>query len=109
MPLDPQNLGIASLVLLAVLGYWLLFGLLVWQFGKRREWARKILLVLAYLYLFGSGGLILQLALAGPVQGDLLYKVYYYAVRIFFCFMSAFLAFYLVKPSVRNAPLDHRH
>lgn len=95
--------GVASIVLLAVLGYWSLFGLLTWHLGKRRAWARKILLVLAYLHLFGTSGLILQLALVGPIQGDLLYRVYYYAQGIVFGLVSAFLVTSLAKPSVRNA------
>ena len=94
---------VAIIVLLAVLGYWLFFGLLAWQLGKQREWARKILLVLACFQLFASSGLILQLALVGPVQGDMLYRVYYYAMRIVFCLVSAFLASYLAKSSVRDA------
>jgi hypothetical protein len=61
-----QMEAIASIVLLALLGYWLFFCLLVWQLGRLREWARRILLVLIYLNLIGSGGLILQLALVGP-------------------------------------------
>ena len=40
---------LASIVLLAVLGYNLLFLVLAWQLGKQREWIRKTLLVLAYL------------------------------------------------------------
>src|SRR5258708_20393135 len=71
-----------SIVLLAVLGYWLFFCLLVWQLGRLREWARRVLLVLVYLYVIGIGGQILQLALVGPIQGSMLYKVYYYGVRI---------------------------
>src|SRR5258708_25577274 len=58
--------AIASIVLLAVLGYWLFFCLLVWQLGRLREWARRVLLVLVYLYVIGiRGELILQLALVG--------------------------------------------
>ena len=92
-----------SIVLLAVLGYWLFFCLLVWQLGRLREWARRVLLVLAYLNVIGIGGQFLQLALAGPIQGSMLYKVYYYGVRIIVVIINALLSYYLTKPSVRDA------
>src|SRR5258708_22056889 len=63
-----------SIVLLAVLGYWLFFCLLVWQLGRLREWARRVLLVLAYLNVIGIGGQFLQLPLACPIQGSMLYN-----------------------------------
>jgi hypothetical protein len=94
---------IASIVLLAVLGYSLFFCLLVWQLGRLREWARRVLLVLAYLYVIGSGGQFLQLALVGPIQGSMLYKVYYYGASIIFVIISALLPYYLTKSSVRDA------
>src|SRR5258707_14738550 len=62
--------AIASIVLLAVLGYWLFFCLLALQLGRLREWARRVLLVLAYLNVISSGAQILQLALVGPIQGS---------------------------------------
>jgi hypothetical protein len=92
-----------SIVLLVVLGYSLFFCLLVWQLGRLREWARRILLVLAYLYVIGSGGQFLQLALVGPIQGSMLYKVYYYGASIIFVIISALLPYYLTKSSVRDA------
>ena len=90
-------------MLLAVLGYWLFFCLLVWQLGRLREWARRILLVLVYFNLVSSGGLILQLALVGPIQGNMLYKVYYYGARIIFAMINASLSYYLARSSVRDA------
>ena len=93
-----------SIVLLVVLGYSLFFCLLVWQLGRLREWARRILLVLAYLNVISSGGeLILQLALVGPIQGSMLYKVYYYGASIIFVMINALLSYYLAKSSVRDA------
>jgi len=92
-----------SIVLLVVLGYSLFFCLLVWQLGRLREWARRVLLVLVYLYVIGIGGQILQLALVGPIQGSMLYKVYYYGVRIIVVIINALLSYYLTKPSVRDA------
>lgn len=92
-----------SIVLLVVLGYSLFFCLLVWQLGRLREWARRVLLVLVYLYVIGIGGQILQLALVGPIQGSMLYKVYYYGVRIIVVIINALLSYYLAKSSVRDA------
>jgi hypothetical protein len=92
-----------SIVLLAMLGYWLFFCLLVWQLGRLREWARRILLVLAYLNVIGIGGQILQLALVGPIQGSMLYKVYYYGANIIFVMINALLSYYLARSSVRDA------
>jgi hypothetical protein len=94
---------IASIVLLAILGYWLFFCLLVWQLGRLREWARRILLVLVYLNVIGFGGQILQLALVGPIQGSMLFKVYYYGVRIIVGIIYSLLSYYLAKSSVRDA------
>jgi hypothetical protein len=93
-----------SIVLLAMLGYSLFFCLLVWQLGRLREWARRILLVLAYLNVIGSGGeLILQLAFVGPIQGSMLYKVYYYGGSIIFAMINVSLSYYLARSSVRDA------
>jgi hypothetical protein len=98
-----QMEAIISIVLLAMLGYSLFFCLLVWQLGRLREWARRILLVLAYLYVIGIGGQILQLAFVGPIQGSMLYKVYYYGTNIIFVMINALLSYYLAKSSVRDA------
>jgi hypothetical protein len=94
---------LASIVLLAVLGYNLFFLVLAWQLGKRREWTRKILLVLAYLGMLGFGGVIMQPFIDGPIQGNLLYKIYYYGIRIIYVLLNASLASYLTKSSVRDA------
>lgn len=93
-----------SIVLLIVLGYSLFFCLLVWQLGRLREWARRILLGLSYLNVISSGGeLIVQLAFVGPIQGSMLYKVYYYGVRIIGGIIYSLLSYYLAKSSVRDA------
>ena len=93
-----------SIVLLIVLGYSLFFCLLVWQLGRLREWARRILLVLAYLNVISSvGELIVQLAFVGPIQGSMLYKVYYYGTNIIFVMINALLSYYLAKSSMRDA------
>ncbi len=83
---------LASIFLLGILGYHLCFLLLAWQLRKRREWIRKILLVLVYLGILGFWGTILQLILDGPIQGPLLYKIYYYTVRIILVLIDASLA-----------------
>ena len=64
---------------------------------------QQALLVLAYLNVIGSGALILQLALVGPIQGSMLYKVYYYGGRIIFAMINVSLSYYLAKSSVRDA------
>ncbi|MFL5701809.1 MAG: hypothetical protein ACJ8AG_03150 [Ktedonobacteraceae bacterium] len=92
-----------SIVLLAMLGYWLFFCLLVWQLGRLREWARRILLGLAYLNVIGIGWEILQLAFVGPIQGSMLYKVYHYGGSIIFAMLNVSLSYYLAKSSVRDA------
>jgi len=99
-----QQAGIVTIIALpAILGYWLFFGFLAWQLGKQREWARKIMLVFAYIQLFGNGWLILRQDLVSPVQKDMLYKVDSYVVGIVFGLLSAFLAFYLSRSAVRDA------
>jgi hypothetical protein len=94
---------LASIVLLAVLGYHLFFLILAWQLGKLHEWMRKTLLVLAYLGLFGLAGAIMRLAHEGPIQGNMLYKIYYYGIRIIVALVDASLVSYLTRPSVRDA------
>lgn len=98
--------------LLVLLGFDLLYLVPVWQLERRREWARKILLGLAYFGSFGFGMMIMGISwdvFTAVIQGNMLHKIDYvykidgYVFGIIYGLLSMSLRSFLTKASVRDA------